>query len=433
MPQGDSEITVEAAATAPTPLLASRLAPAPLPEPVLVRPRLLRRLDEGTAGAVTVVSAPAGWGKTTLLATWARSVEPTPAWVSVEAGDTGARLWAYLAAALRTTAEQRPGGAELPAPPVPAAPPRPDQLEPLAAALAARERPVLLVLDDLHRVGDPAALAGLEFLLRHGGRLRLVVGARADLPPGLHRLRLAGELTSVGPDELAFTEDEVADLLTAHGVPVPAAVVPRLRERTGGWAAGLRFAALALRERPDPARAGEQFGGDHPDVAGYLREEVLDPLDEAARDALRRGAAVGAFRADLVDALTGRSDAERALTALAAPGGFLHRDDSRPPWYRCHPLLADVLRAELAGLGDGRRRELHLRASDWYAAHGRPAEALRHALAAGRWARATELLVRRWPDLVPYDREGADGPAPAPPPEEAVRRDPELGLAAAVD
>ncbi|MFG1952671.1 LuxR C-terminal-related transcriptional regulator [Micromonospora sp. NPDC048830] len=433
MPQGDSEIMVGAAA-GPAPLLASRLAPAPLPEPVLVRPRLLRRLDEGTAGAVTVVSAPAGWGKTTLLGTWARSVEPAPAWVSVEAGDTGARLWAYLVAALRTAAGHRGDQAEPPAPPVPDVPPRPDQLEPLAAALAARDRPVLLVLDDLHRVGDPAALAGLEFLLRHGGqRLRLVVGARADLPPGLHRLRLAGELTSVGPDELAFTDDEVADLLTAHGVPVPADVVPRLRERTGGWPAGLRFAALALRARPDPAGAVEQFGGDQPDVAGYLREEVLDPLDEAARDALRRGAAVGAFRADLVDALTGRSDAEPVLTALANPGGFVRRDDSRPPWYRCHPLLADLLRAELAGLADGQRRELHQRASDWYAAHGRPAEALRHALVAGHWARAVGLLVERWPDLAPYDRETAAGPAPAPPPADAVRRDPELGLAAAVE
>ncbi|MDI5943730.1 helix-turn-helix transcriptional regulator, partial [Micromonospora sp. DH15] len=170
-------------------MLASRLAPAPLPEPVLVRPRLLRRLDEGAAGALTLVTAPAGWGKTTLLGSWARTVEPAPAWVSVEAGDTGARLWSYLTAALRPHA---PGGP-------PGDPPRPDRLELLAAALAARERPVLLVLDDVHRVADPAALTGLEFLLRHtAGRLRVVAGARTDLPAGLHRLRLAGELTTVG-------------------------------------------------------------------------------------------------------------------------------------------------------------------------------------------------------------------------------------------
>ncbi|WP_320066762.1 LuxR C-terminal-related transcriptional regulator [Micromonospora sp. RTGN7] len=423
-------------ATGPAPLLASRLVPAPLAEPVLVRPRLLRRLDEGTAGAVTLVSAPAGWGKTTLLGSWARAVEPAPAWVSVEAGDTGARLWSYLVAALRdpATALRDPGQPQPPGPPTPDAPPRPDQLELLAAALAARERPVLLVLDDLHRITDPAALTGLEFLLRHAGhRLRLLVGARTDLPPGLHRLRLSGELTTVGPDELAFTDDEVADLLTAHGVRLPAAVVPRLRERTGGWPAGLRFAALAVRDRPDPVRWVEQFGGDQPDVAGYLREEVLDPLDEAARDCLRRGAVADVFRADLVDALTGRSDAEPVLAALATTGGFVRRDDNGPPWYRCHPLLADLLRTELAGLTAEERRELHLRAAGWYTGHGRPAEALRHALAAGHWDRAAELLVTCWPELIPYDREGFGGPQPAAPPEEAVRRDPELGLAAAAE
>ncbi|MFI2665396.1 LuxR family transcriptional regulator [Micromonospora carbonacea] len=403
------------------PLLASRLTPAPLPEPVLVRPRLLRRLDEGVAGALTLVTAPAGWGKTTLLGSWARSVEPAPAWVSVEAGDPGARLWAYLTAALRPHA---PAGD----------PARPDRLELLAAALAARDRPVLLVLDDVHRVADPAALTGLEFLLRHaGGRLRVVAGARTDPPAGLHRLRLAGELTTVGPAELAFTDDEVADLLVAHGVLLPAAAVPRLRARTGGWAAGLRLAALAARDRPDPVRWLEQFGGDEPDVAGYLRAEVLDPLDAAARDALRRSTVADAVSADLVDALTGRSDAGRALTALAAAGGFVDRDDSRPPWYRCHPLLADLLRAELGELTDEERRDLHRRAADWYAGHARPAEALRHALAAGRWDAATELLVTGWPDLVPYDREGAGGPAPAAPPEDAVRRDPELALAAAAE
>ncbi|WP_371688644.1 LuxR C-terminal-related transcriptional regulator [Micromonospora sp. KC207] len=427
------------------PLLASRLAPTPPPEPVLVRPRLLRRLDEGATGPLTLVSAPAGWGKTTLLGSWARTVEPAPAWVSVEAGDTGARLWSYLAVALRVAAERAPDpggpqdrtdpvGPPLPGPGVADQPPRPDQLEGLAAALAAREGPVLLVLDDVHRIADPAALTGLEFLLRHTeGRLRVVAGARTDLPAGLHRLRLAGELTNVGADELAFTDDEVNCLLVAHGVLLPAAAVPRLRARTGGWPAGLRLAALAARDRPDPVRWLEQFGGDQPDVAGYLRAEVLAPLDDAARDALRRGTVADAVRADLVDALTGRCDAERVLTALAAAGGFVDRDDSQPPWYRCHPLLADLLRAELGGLTAEERRDLHRRAAGWYAGHGRPAEALRHLLAAGHWDGATELLVTRWPELVPYDREGAGGPVPAEPPEEEVRRNPELALAAAAE
>ncbi|MGK5742150.1 LuxR C-terminal-related transcriptional regulator [Micromonospora sp. URMC 103] len=430
------------------PLLASRLTPPALPEPVVARPRLLRRLDAGSAGPVTLVSAPAGWGKTTLLASWARlvggsagegaevrpdgSVEevprPAPAWVSVEVGDDGDRLWSYLAAALRETADPDDPAA------VPDRPPRPDQLELLAAALAARERPVLLVLDDLHRVTDPAALTGLEFLLRHAEqRLRLVVGARAGLPLAVHRLRLAGELTEIGPDELAFTQDEMADLLAAHGVHLPAAALHRLRERTGGWPAALRFAALALHRQPDAARWVERFGGDQPEIAGYLHEEVLAAVDPASRELLRRTALAETVCADLADAITGRGDSERVLSDLAGDGGVLSRDDSSPPWYRCHPLLADLLRAELSRVPDEELRDLHLRAAGWYADNGRPAEGLRHALAAGRWDRASELFVAQWPELAPYDRVAPAGPAPAPPPPEALRRDPELALACAAE
>jgi LuxR family maltose regulon positive regulatory protein len=406
------------------PLLASRLTPAVPPEPVLVRPRLLDRLDRGTAGPLTLVRAPAGWGKTTLLASWAR--QAAPAWVGLAEGDTGDRLWSCLAAALGWSPADGPPGST--------AGSWPDRLEHLAAALAARDRPVLLVLDDLHRVTDPAALAGLEFLLRHSGqRLRLVVGARTGPALALHRWRLTGELTELGPDELAFTDDEVADLLVAQGVPLPAAAVPRLRDRTGGWPAGLRFAALALAGQADPARAVERFGGDDPDVAGYLREEVLDPLDPATRDALRRSAVAEAFCAGLADAVTGRSDTGQLLAGLARDGGFLRHDDSSPPWYRCHPLLADVLHDELARLPDDERRDLHLRAAEWYAGNGRPAEALRHALAAGQWARATDLLITGWPELAPYERELPAGPPPAAPPADVLRRDPELGLAGAAE
>ncbi|SCF44331.1 helix-turn-helix transcriptional regulator [Micromonospora mirobrigensis] len=414
------------------PLLASRLAPAAPPEPVLLRPRLLAGLDAGTAGPVTVVTGPAGWGKTTLLASWARAAaeDRAPAWVSVEVGDTGERFWAYLAAALRGAVSDA-GDQDAP---VPDRPPRPDQLELLAAALAARERPVLLVLDDLHRITDPAALTGLEFLLRHAEqRLRLVVGARSDLPLPLHRFRLAGELTELGPAALAFTDDEVADLLTAHGVAVPAASVRRLRERTGGWPAGLRLAALALRDRPDPGGWVERFGGDQPEVAGYLRQEVLAGWVDGDRELLARTAVADAVCADLADALTGRGDSATVLAGLARDGGFLHRDDSNPPWYRCHPLLADLFRAELGRLDADELRDLHGRAAGWYAGNGRPAQALRHLLAAGRWNDATELFIARWPDLVPYDREDAAGSPPAAPPAEAVRRDPELALAAAAE
>ncbi|MFG1678044.1 LuxR C-terminal-related transcriptional regulator [Micromonospora sp. NPDC049282] len=422
------------ATVAGRPLLASRLTPPAPPGPTVLRPRLVDRLERGTAGPVTLLLAPAGWGKTALLSGWARSERPgpTPVWVTVADGDTTGRLWAYLAAALRTAVAGDPD--EGPPPPAPAGPPRPEQLEALAAALAARERPVLLVLDDLHRVTDPAALAGLEFLLRHGdGRLRLVAGARREPPLALHRWRLAGELTVLGPDELAFTDDEAAALLVAHGVPVPAEAVPRLVERTAGWPAGLRFAALALAAGTDPARAVDQVAGDQPDIAAYLRDEVLAALDPAARDVLRRGAVAVAVCADLAAALTGRPDAGRLLAEAAREGGFVQQDGGSPPWYRPHPLLADLLRAELGRLPADELRELHRRAAAWFAAHDRPAEALRHALTAGEWDDATELLITRWPELAPDEPARAAAPAPPEPPAEAVCRDPELALAAAAE
>ncbi|MFG3641761.1 LuxR C-terminal-related transcriptional regulator [Micromonospora sp. NPDC047762] len=449
MPEQD-HVRVEPASGPP--LLASRLTPAVPPEPVVARPRLLRRLDEGSAGPVTLVAAPAGWGKTTLLASWTRlggappDVEPggmvpdsgdlsvssadvpVSAWMSVEAGDDSDRLWAYLAAALRSATGATEGG------PVPDRPPRPDQLEALAAMLAAADRPVLLILDDLHRVADPAALTGLEFLLRHAGRrLRLVIGARAGLHLPLHRLRLAGELTEIGPDELAFTDDEVADLLTAHAAALPATAVRRLRERTGGWPAALRIAALAVRGQSDPERWVGQFGGDHPEIAGYLREEVLATLDPAEEELLRRTAVVDTVSADLAEALTGRADAGQVLADLAGTGGLLHREDTRPPWYRYDSLLAELLRADLARLPVDELRDLHVRAADWYAADGRPADALRHALAAGRWDLAGDLFVAHWPELTRYDRDPVHAPAPTPPPAEVIRADPEVALACAAE
>ncbi|MEV4756394.1 LuxR C-terminal-related transcriptional regulator [Micromonospora sp. NPDC049559] len=407
-----------------------------LPDGVIARPRLVELLDSGVAGPVTLVSAPAGWGKTTLLGSWYRTRERAGghAWVSVEPGDSGGRLWSYLRAALAPLVplpapDTRPAGPET----------RPERalLDRLAAVLARRPEPAVLVLDDLHRITEPDALDALAYLLRHsGGRLRLVIGARGEPALGLARRRLSGELTELRAAELAFTEEEAAELLAGQGLALPAARVRELCARTEGWPAGLRLAALAARHHPDPARLVEEFTGDHPAVADYLTEEVLAGLDGEAREALWRAGLVESVSGELLGALSDRTDGESLLSVLERNTGFLVALGTRPPAYRCHRMLGELLRAQLRQRPAAELRELHRRAAGWYAGHALPAPALRHALAAGDWALAGTVLTAGWPELLPYAEPArADAPvAPtAPPPPEAVRAAPELALACAAE
>ncbi|MGX7675558.1 LuxR C-terminal-related transcriptional regulator [Plantactinospora sp. DSM 117369] len=419
------------------PLLTAKLAAAPRSGAVLLpRPRLFQLLDLGTAGPLTLVSASAGWGKTVLLSSWCRARNATDGragkspdrgpvgWLSLEPGDGGARLWSYLYAALRPAVD----GQE---------PDEPDPgygLESLAEQLARRTGPATLILDDLHQVDDPEVSSGLEFLLRHtAGRLRLVIGCRTDPGLALHRWRLSGELTEIRATDLAFRPDEVADLFSAYGEPLPPEQTRRLVNRTEGWPAGLRFAALALPGHPDPARFVDEFTGEHPDVGDYLTEELLAGLSGDAREALCRASLVEGFSAELLDTLTGRTDAARVLSELDRLGGFVIPLGGRPAAYRCHPMLGELLRSELARRPADQVAELHRRAATWFTAHELPAEALRHALAAHDWPYAIGVLLRHWPDLVPYGQYAPTRPAPPAPSPEAVRADPELGLACAAD
>ncbi|MGW4461671.1 LuxR C-terminal-related transcriptional regulator [Micromonospora sp. NPDC004704] len=419
------------------PLLASKLAVASLPGAVVARPRLFALLESGAAGPVTLVSAPAGWGKTTLLGSWYRAPDNNGhrAWLSLEPGDGGSRLWSYLRAAVRSTDDPQ-GGSGSPAPAVEGTdePVDRDFLDHLAAELSHRPEPVTLVLDDFHRIDDPDVADGLEFLLRHtGDRLRLVIGGRTDPALALHRWRLSGELTEIRAADLAFTAAEAAELLTAHGISVPADQTEELRVRTEGWPAGLRFAALALPGHPDPARFVDAFGGDASAVADYLSVEVLAGLTDEARDVLRRGAVADRVTGDLVNALTGRTDGDRVLAELERDTGFVIGLGTRPPAYRYHRMLAELLRAQQRLRPADELLDLHRRAAGWAVARELPAEALRHALAAGEWNRATGILAEHWPELVPYAPARPGPPAPNPPAPEAVRAEPELALAYAVD
>jgi LuxR family maltose regulon positive regulatory protein len=414
------------------PLLTSKLAVAPLPGAVVARPRLFALLDTGVAGPVTLVSAPAGWGKTMLLSSWYRAQEGAGAraWLSLEPGDSGGRLWPYLQAAVRSADADDPAEGDAGSAGV-----REDGfLDHLAAELACRPEPVTLILDDFHRIDDPSVPAGLDFLLRHAGdRLRLVIGGRTDPALALHRWRLTGELTEIRATELAFTADEAAELLNAHGISLPVGQTDDLRARTEGWPAGLRLAVLALPGHPDPARFVDEFAGDHQGVADYLSVEVLADLAADVRDDLRRAAVAERITGGLVNALTGRTDGDQLLAGLERDTGFVIGLGTRPPAYRYHRMLGELLRAELRQRPTDELLDLHRRAAAWSGAHDLPAEALRHALAAGESSWATEVLVEHWPELVPYAPGRLGGPAPAPPTPEAVRADPELALAYAAD
>ena len=426
----DPEVAVTlpvATAVAAEPLLTSKLAVPPPPGGAVDRPRLHSLLDAGTRGPVTVLVAPAGWGKTVLLSGWAPTATGPVGWLSLEPADTGERFWRYLHGALTASGITDP----LP-------PPRPQAgtgyLTQLAEALAGQARPVVLVLDDLHHVRDPEVTEGLDFLLRHTGTgLRLVVASRSEPDLPLHRWRLRDELMELRTGELSFTPAETAELFAHHELDLPGPAMARLQAHTEGWPAGLRLAALSLPEHPEPAPFVERFAGDDPRVAAYLTGEVLAELADGTRDALLDASILERICGPVLDALTDGTDGDAVLTELQRAGGFVLPVEARPGWYRYHRMFGELLRAELLRRAPERVPVLHRRAARWHADQGLPVDALRHALAGQDWRHATELLIAHWHHLARY---GHDEPLPAPvppPPPEAIRADPELALAYAAD
>ncbi|WJK39066.1 LuxR C-terminal-related transcriptional regulator [Solwaraspora sp. WMMA2056] len=399
----------------PVPLLASKITAAGPPAGLVERPRLASRLDTGTRGPLTLLVAPAGWGKTALLAGWfaARQGSGILAWLTVEPADRGTRFWTYLHAALDTALTRWP--TDRPVLPVPA-----DDVEQflprLASALAAQPEPVLVVLDDMHTVSDADVFSGLEFLLRHcRGRLRLVIAGRSEPPMALHRLRLTGELTEIGTTELALTWEDTRRLVAEQGIDQPPEVVRDLHRRAQGWPAGVRLASLAVGP-PDEGAAGRSGvdGAADPGIADYLRAEVLGALDPAGRQTLVHTALLDQVCAPLADALTGRTDAADQLSAAARVAtGFVSTSGGDPTWYRCHPMLADTLRAELLQRYPDEVSRLHHRAYTWHRDQGRPLAALRHALVVADVAGARALADAHWPELLLCGhQDAATGPLP---------------------
>jgi LuxR family transcriptional regulator, maltose regulon positive regulatory protein len=373
-------------------LLTTKLAVPQLPPGVVLRPRLMDRISQGLAGRVTLVSAGPGWGKTMLVAAWATkrpSSEPV-AWLSLDSFDNDPVLfWSYLTAAIHGTGEVKDGslGALMIRPPV-----GKDVVRRIILALAELPRPLTLVLDDFGEIHDQQILEGVRDLVRHPSPLRLVVISRTDPSLHLHRLRLDGELTEVRAADLAFTESESDALLVQAGVVLPAGLTRRLRDRTEGWAAGLRLAALFAAGHGD-AVGIEEFADADTGLAEYFAEEVLAALPAGLRRFMLRTSVANRLCADLADVLSGGGGGQRELEALEQANAFVMALGSGHIWFRYHPLLADVLRHQLVLDDPDLAAELHRRAAQWFAAQGEAVEAVRHAVRARDWQLVGELMV----------------------------------------
>jgi LuxR family transcriptional regulator, maltose regulon positive regulatory protein len=364
---------------------------------VVLRCALFGRLAQ--AERVVQISAPAGSGKTLLIRSWIAETGAArnTAWVPVDREVRHSRrFWIAVADALRGTA----AGSALVRPLTPS----PDLdgwavVERLLTDLAALDDRLWLVIDDAHVV-DPEVLPQLELLLvRAPQELRVVLATRHDLRLGLHRLRLAGDLTEIRAADLRFSLAEAGALFGAAGVKVPEETLARLHGRTEGWAAGLRLAALSLDGHPDPQRFAAEFSGTERTVAEYLVAEVLDRQSEEVRRLLLRTSVLDQVSGPLADVLTGGSGGERILQDLEQAGAFVVSLDAGRSWFRYHQLFADLLQLELRRTEPDEQTALHGAAAGWLAGHGHPVEAVRQAQAAEDWELGTRLLSDHWLDL----------------------------------
>jgi LuxR family transcriptional regulator, maltose regulon positive regulatory protein len=305
-------------------------------------------------------------------------------------------------------------------------------VERLLADLGLLRGRIWLVIDDVHALGSAEALRQLELLLaRAPAGLRFVLASRHDLRLGLHRLRLEGELTEIGAASLRFSREEARALFEAAGVRLPESALALLHERTEGWAAGLRLAALSLTGHPDPERFAAEFCGSERTVAEYLLAEVFERQSEDVRRLLSRTSVLERVSGPLADLLTGGSGGERILQKLEQAGAFVVALDARRSWFRYHRLFADLLESELRQTEPAELADLHGTAADWFAEHGFPVEAVRHARAAQDWARAGRLLADHWLDATLNGQAAAAHQLVTSFPADAVTANAELTAVAA--
>jgi LuxR family maltose regulon positive regulatory protein len=377
------------------PLLTTKLYAPSVPPDLVPRPALIERLDGGLRRKLTLISAPAGFGKTTLVAAWVRDAGRSVAWLSLDAEDNDpARFLSYLVAALQgvdpSIGQSLSAMLQSPTPPPPTV-----LLTALINEMAATPEPFILVLDDYHLIETLPIHQQLGFLLEHGPpQLHMVVVSREDPPLPLPRLRARRQMVEIRQRDLHFSPQEAADFLRhTMGLDLPSADVATLHQRTEGWIAGLQLAALSIRGSDDPAQLIGSFAGSQRYVLDYLVEEVFGQQTPDMQGFLLRTSILDRFSAPLCDAVTGRCDSRDLLLHLERANLFLVPLDAAREWYRYHRLFGDLLAHRLRLEGEEQLPELHQRASRWYADHGFPADAVRYALSAGDWEDAATLIV----------------------------------------
>lgn len=387
------------------PILTTRLyIPPPRPQ-AIQRPQLLARLnaglrhDQGAGRKLTLISAAAGCGKTTLLSQWVAICRQPVAWLSLDAGDSDpVHFLAYLIAALQTIAPGV-GAGVLTALQAPQPPSQEALLTALLNDVAAIPHAFILVLDDYHAIDAPPVDEALAFLLEHmPPRMHLVIATRADPPLPLARLRARDQLTEVRAADLRFTPDEAAAFLNqAMGLELTAAEIATLETRTEGWIAGLHLAALSMQGRADKASFVETFSGSHRFVLDYLVEEVLHQQPAGVQDFLLRTAILDRLCGSLCDAVLqdAATSGQETLAYLERANLFIVPLDNERRWYRYHHLFGELLRQRLHQAQPDAIIDLHIRASSWYEAHDLDLEAFHHATAANDVQRAARLLEGR--------------------------------------
>ena len=358
----------------------------------MLRPRVMRALEAGADADLTLVAAPAGYGKTTAVRAWCAGTETAFAWVTLDAGDNDpARLWTYVATAVdrvrdglgrRALQRLRVSGMAIEI-----------VVDELMNGIAGFGHDLALVLDDLHVITDGRCLASIAYALeRLPTTARLIVTTRADPELGLPRLRARGALAELRASQLSFTAAEARELLVDRaGLELDDDEVEVLHKRTEGWPAALYLAALWLRTVGDQHHAVREFGGDLRYVAEYLTHEVLTSLDPDERAFLLQAAVLGRFTAELCDGVLGRTDSAALLSELEHSNMFVARLE-RQEWFRVHSLFAQFALAQLSAADPGAAVKIHRRAATWLHSRGLVVEAIEHASAAGDHVVVAELL-----------------------------------------